>query len=74
MVILTERLRKTQKSSDNPEDHSQLKDPPESGMLVPLHPGLDPSVVIPHSTETEHKSKEPTIAHAAQLASDILSK
>ena len=64
----------TNQSSDNPEDHSQLKDPPECGMLVPVEPGLDPSVVIPPSTETEHKSTEPTIAHAAQLASAILSK
>jgi hypothetical protein len=45
----------TNQSSDNPEDHSQLKDPPECGMLVPVEPGLDPSVVIPPSTETEHK-------------------
>jgi hypothetical protein len=43
-------------------------------MIVPVEPGLDPSAVIPPSTETEHKSTEPTIAHAAQLASAILSK
>jgi hypothetical protein len=64
----------TNQSSDNPEDHSQLKDPLECGMLVPVEPGLDPSVVIPLSTETEQKSTEPTIAHAAQLASAIFSK
>ena len=64
----------TNQSSDNPEDHSQLKDPPECGMLVPVEPCLDPSVVIPPSTETEHKSAEPTIGHAAQLASAIFSK
>ncbi len=46
MAILAERLRKTQKISDNPEDHSQFKDPPECGMLVPVEPGLDLSVVI----------------------------
>jgi hypothetical protein len=43
-------------------------------MIVPVELGLDPSAVIPPSTETEHKSTEPTIAHAAQLASAILSK
>ena len=37
-------------------------------------PGLDPSVVIPPSTETEHKSTEPTIATAAQLASAVSPK
>ncbi len=57
-----------------PEDHSQLKHPPELGMLVPVEPGLDPSVVILPSTETEHKSTEPTLAPAAQLASAIFSK
>ena len=33
-----------------------------------METGLDPSVVIPSSTETEHKSTEPAIAPAAQLA------
>ena len=37
-------------------------------MLVPVDTGLDPSVVIPPSTETEHNSTEPTIAPEAQLA------
>jgi hypothetical protein len=46
----------------------QLKNPPECEMLVPVEPVLDPSVVIPPSTETEHKSTEPPIAPAAQLA------
>ena len=64
----------TNQSSDSPEDHSQLKDPPECGMLVPVEPDLDPSVVIPPSTETEQKKTEPTIACAAQLASAISSK
>ena len=44
------------------EDHSQLKHHPKLEMLVPVEPGLDPSVVILPSTETEHKSTEPTIA------------
>ncbi len=43
-------------------------------MLVPVELGLDPYVVILPSTETEHKSTEPTIAPAAQLASSIFSK
>jgi hypothetical protein len=60
--------KKTQKSKKNPEDRLQLKDPPEWGMKVPVEQGLDPSVVIPPSTETEHKSTEPPIAPAAQLA------
>ena len=63
----------TNQSSDNPEYHSQLKNPPECGMLVPVELGLDPYVVILPSTETEHKSTEPTIAHAAKLASAISS-
>ena len=44
MADIAENPRKTQKSSDNPDNHSQLKDPPECGMV---EPGLDPSVVIP---------------------------
>ena len=43
-------------------------------MLVPVEPGLDPSVAIPPSTETEHKSTEPPIAPAAQLANFVSSK
>ncbi len=69
-----EKPKKTQKSRKNPEDRLQLKNPPECEMPVPVETGLDPSVVIPPSTETEQKSTEPTIAHAAQLASAILSK
>ena len=37
-------------------------------MLVPVEPGLDPSVVIPPFKKTKHKSTEPTIAPASQLA------
>ena len=51
-----------------PEDHSQLKNPPELGMQVPVESGRNPSVVIPPFAETEHKSTEPTIAPTAQLA------
>ena len=58
-----------------PEDHSQLKRPPELGMLLPVVPaGLDPAVVIPLSTETEHESTEPTIASESQLATAVSSK
>ena len=39
-----------------PEDHSQLKKPPELEMQVPVEPGLDPSSVSPPSTETKHES------------------
>ena len=62
--------KKAQKSSDNPEDHLQLKHPPECEMLVPVDPGLDPFVAIPPSTETEHKSTESPIAPTAQLAAE----
>jgi hypothetical protein len=58
MEMMAERPRKTQKSSDNPEDHSQLKDPSECRMLVPVEPGLDPSVVISPSKEIERKSTD----------------
>ena len=64
-----EKPKKTQKSKHkNPEDHLQLKHAPEGEMLVLVEPGLDPSVVIPPSVETEHKSIEPIIAPVAQLA------
>jgi hypothetical protein len=43
-------------------------------MQVPVEPGLDPSSVIPLSTETEHESTEPTIATESQLATAVLSK
>ncbi len=44
-------------------------------MLLPVVPAsLDPPVVISPTTETEHKSTEPTIAPAEQLASAIFSK
>jgi hypothetical protein len=63
---------KTTSDGKNPEDHLQLKNPPECEMLVPVEPGLDPSVVIPPFKETKHKSTEPTIAPAAQLASAVI--
>ena len=53
MAELDEKPKKTQKSTDNTEDHSELKHPPKCEMLVPVEPVLDPSVVIPPSTETE---------------------
>ena len=56
-----EKPKKTQKSSDNPEDHLQLKNPPECEILVPVKPGINPSVVIPPSTETKHKITEPPL-------------
>ena len=43
-------------------------------MQVPVEPELDPSVVIPPSTETEHKSTDPTIASESQLATTVSSK
>ena len=60
MAIKAEKLRKIEKSSDNPEDHSQLKDPPECGMLVPVVPGLDPSVLIPSLLLTNSSTREST--------------
>ena len=57
-----------------PEDYSQVKHAPELGMLVPVEPDSDPSVVIPPSTGTEHKSTEPTIASESQLATAVSSK
>jgi hypothetical protein len=41
---------------------------------VPVETGVDPSVVILTSTETEHKSTEPTIDPAAQLSPDDYSQ
>ena len=43
-------------------------------MQVPVEQGLDPSVVIPPSTETEHERTEPTIASESQLATAVSSK
>lgn len=57
-----------------PEDRSHLKNPPEWGMQVPVEPGLDPSLVILSSTETEHDIIEPTIASESQLATAFISK
>jgi hypothetical protein len=57
-----------------PEDHSQLKNPPELEMHVPVEPGVDPSSVIPPSTGTEHESTKPTIASESQLAFAVSSK
>ncbi len=38
-------------------------------MLLPVVPaGLDPAVIIPPSTETENRSRDPTIAPESQLA------
>ena len=74
MADIAEKTKKTQKSSDNPEDHSQLKHPPELGMQVPVEPGKNPSVVIPPSTKTEHESKDPTNASESQLATAVSSK
>ncbi len=45
--------KKTQKSTKILEDHLQLKNPLDCEMLVLVEMGLDPSVVIPTSTETE---------------------
>ncbi len=68
MAKLDETPKKKQKSKKIPEDCLQLKKTPECEILVPVETGLDPAVVIPPSTETEHKSTEPIIAPAAQLA------
>ena len=44
-------------------------------MLLQVLPvGLDPAVVIPPSTETEHESTEPTITPESQLAIAVSSK
>jgi hypothetical protein len=44
-------------------------------MLLPVVPaGLDPAVVIPLSTEAEHKSTEPTIAFKSELATAVSQK
>ena len=57
------------------EDPPQLKNPPKSGMLLQVLPvGLDPVVVIPPSTETEHESTETTITPESQLAIAVSSK
>ena len=59
---MAEKLRKeTEKSSDKPEDLSQIKDPPECGMLVQVVPGLDPADAIPLSKEIEQESTEPPL-------------
>ena len=57
-----------------PEDHYQLKTPPELEMQVPVETRLDPSVVIPPSTETDHESKGPTIASESQLSTAVSSQ
>ncbi len=49
-----------------PDNHSQLKHPPELGMQVPVDPGKNHYVVILPSTETDHESKDPTIASESQ--------
>ena len=43
-------------------------------MIVTVEPGLDPSAVIPPSTEPEHESTELTIASEAQVATAVSSK
>ena len=63
-----EEHKKAKKDSIITEDPPQLKNSPELGMLLPVEPGLDPSVVIPPPTQTEHKSIKPTIAPTEQLA------
>ena len=55
MAKRDEISKKTQKSKKNPEDRLQLKNPPECEMAVQVKPGLDPSVIIPPSTETNTK-------------------
>jgi hypothetical protein len=74
MAKTDKKTKKTQKSKKNPEDHSQLKSPPELEMQVPVEPGRNPSVVIPPSTETELESADPTIASESQLATAVSSK
>ncbi len=44
-------------------------------MLLPVVPAsLDPAVVILPSTETEHKSTEPTIVFKSELATAVSQK
>ncbi len=51
--------KKAKKDSIIAEDPPQLKNPPELELLLPAVPAcLDPAVVIPPSTETEHESTE----------------
>ena len=68
MAKLDETPKKKRKSRKIPEDRLQLKNPPEWEMLVPVKTGLDTSVVIPPSTDTEHKNRVPIITPAAQSA------
>jgi len=60
---------KTVSDSDIDNDHSQLKNPPEKGMLMLV----DPALVNSPSTETENKSIEPAIAPESQLATAVSS-
>jgi hypothetical protein len=58
-VCSSEEEKKTKKDSIITEDSSQRKNPPELGMLLPVVPAyVDPAVVIPPSTETDHESTE----------------
>ena len=53
------KKKKQKKDSIITEDSSQRKNPPELGMLLPVVPAyVDPAVVIPPSTETDHESTE----------------
>ena len=64
-----EEEKKAKNDSIITEDPPQLKNPPKLEMLLQVLPvGLDPAVVIPPSTETDHESKEPTITPESQLA------
>ena len=53
MAELDETPKKKRKSRKIPDNRLQLKNPPEWEMLVLVETGLDTSVVIPPSTETE---------------------
>ena len=69
------RKRKEKKDSIITEDPPQRKNPPVLGMLLPVVPAcVDPVVVIPPSTKTEHESTEPTIAPESQLSTSVPSK
>ena len=58
------------------EDPPQIKDPPELGILLPLVPGgLDPSNIIPPSTETDIMSKQSMLGkkkRGADISSDVV--
>ena len=74
MEAMEEKLRKAEKDSNIPEDHSQVKHPLAKDVLLLVVPGLDPAVVIPLSTDIEQETTETTIAPASQLATAVSSK